>query len=103
MNVSGEYYILAKFMPRGRVPRTLCDSWGLKGDTQGTRMTWGLNLGDGNITNKADMAQSIFRAFSPESETTGGGVTLEFIELGMSPEPFLPTVLTRWLRGRKRA
>jgi len=64
-------------------------------------MTWGLNLGDGNVTNKADMAQSIFRAFSPESETTENGVTLELVELGMSPEPFVPTILTRSLRGRK--
>lgn len=64
-------------------------------------MTWGLNLADSNVTNKADMAQSIFQAFSPESETTENGVTLEFIELGMSSESLVPVVLTRRLRGRK--
>ena len=47
-------------------------------------MTWGLNLGYNNVTNAVNMAQSIFQTFSPTSETTKGGVTLDFIELGMS-------------------
>jgi len=64
-------------------------------------MTWGLNLGNGNLTNGVKMAQSIFRAFSPGSETNKNGVTLEFIELGTSSEPLASTILTRWVRGRK--
>jgi len=66
-------------------------------------MTWGLNLGDGNITNEVEMARTIFEVFSPESEATENGVTLDFIELGTFSESFVPTILTRWLHGRKRA
>ena len=76
---------------------------GLKGNSQGTHMTWGLNFGYDNVTNAVDMTQSIFRTFSPTSETTKNGVTLDFIELGMPSEPFVPTTLTRLLRGRERA
>ena len=47
-------------------------------------MTWGLNFAYDNATNAVNMAQSIFRAFSPKSETTKNGVALDFIELGMS-------------------
>lgn len=66
-------------------------------------MTWGLNFGFDNKTNAVNMAQSIFRAFSPASKTTKNGVVLDFIELGMSSNTFAVASLTRWLRGRKRA
>jgi hypothetical protein len=66
-------------------------------------MTWGLNFGYDNATNAVNMAQSIFRAFSPASKTTKNGVILDLIELGMSPGLCEPTTLTRWLCGRKRA
>jgi hypothetical protein len=45
-------------------------------------MTWGLNFAYDNDTNAVNMAQSIFRAFSPTSETTRNGVVLGLIELG---------------------
>jgi hypothetical protein len=45
-------------------------------------MTWGLNFKYDNATNAANMAKSIFRAFSPVSETTKNGVVLDAIELG---------------------
>jgi len=66
-------------------------------------MTWGLNFGYDNVTNAVNTARSIFQAFSPMSETTKNGVTLDFVEFGMPSEPFVPTILTRWLRGRERA
>lgn len=50
-------------------------------------MTWSLNLAYDNATNAVNMAQSIFRAFSPTSETTKGGVVLDLVELGMSADP----------------
>ena len=81
------------------VPFVICA--GLIENSQGTRVAWGLNMGDRNLTNKVEMAQSIFRAFSPRSKTTENGVTLELIELGMSSEPLAPAILTRQLRGRK--
>jgi len=67
--------------------RILCilrDCGALKGNLKGTHMTWGLNFAYDNATNAVNMAQSIFRAFSPKSETTKNGVALDFIELGMS-------------------
>ena len=76
---------------------------GLKGNFKGTHMTWGLNFAYDNATNAVNMARSIFRAFSPASETSKNGVVLDFIELGMSSELFESATLTRWLRGRKRA
>jgi len=67
-----------------RILRIPSDCGALKGDLKGTRMTWGLNFAYDNATNAVNMAQSIFRAFSPGSETTKNGVVLDFIELGMS-------------------
>ena len=61
----------------------------LKGDFKGTHMTWGLNFAYDNATNAVNMAQSVFRAFSPGSETIENGVVLDFIELGMSAEEFV--------------
>lgn len=66
-------------------------------------MSWGLNFAYDNATNAVNMAQSIFRAFSPASEATHNGVVLDFIELGMSSELFESAALTCWLCGRKRA
>jgi len=66
-------------------------------------MTWGLNFAFDNATNAVNMAESIFRAFSPVSETTKNGVVLDLIELGMSSESYPSASLTRWLRDRKRA
>lgn len=66
-------------------------------------MVWGLNLGYNNATNAVNMAQSIFRAFSPSSEVTKNGVVLDFIELGMFSESFVAASLMCWLWGRERA
>ena len=63
------------------VPSVICG--GLTGNLKGTHMTWGLNFAFDNATNAVNMAQSIFRAFSPASEATKNGVVLDFIELGM--------------------
>jgi len=60
-------------------------------------MTWGLNFAYDNATNAVDMALSIFRAFSPASETSKNGVVLDLIELGMSSELFASADLTHWL------
>ena len=57
-------------------------------------MTWGLDFGYDNVTNAVNMAQSIFRAFSPASETTKNDVVLDLIEFGMSSEPLAFTSLT---------
>jgi hypothetical protein len=57
-------------------------------------MSWGLNLGYNNDINAVHMAQSIFRAFSPASETTKNGVVPDFIELGGSSQPFTSASLT---------
>ena len=105
MNVSDEYYRLSKFMPRGGdSPCPLRVMFGkLKGDFKGTHMTWGLNFAYDNATNAVNMAQSVFRAFSPGSETIENGVVLDSIELGMSSEEFASAGLTYRVCGRKRA
>lgn len=94
MNVSDEYYCLSKYMPNGgNFPYSvICGE--LKGNFKGTHMTWGLNFGYDNATNAVNMAQSIFRAFSPASETAKNGIVLNSIELGVSLEPFASANLT---------
>ena len=61
----------------------ICGGFKPEGNLKGTDMTWGLNFAYDNDTNAVNMAQSIFRAFSPTSEATRNGVVLGLIELGV--------------------
>ena len=101
--IGDEYYRASRFMPRGRDSAYPLIRGGLKENSQGTHMTWGLNFGYNNVTNAANIAQSIFRTFSPTRGTTEGGVILDFIEFGTPPVTFVLTILTRGLCGRQRA
>ena len=51
-------------------------------------MIWGLNLGYDDAQNAVNLAQSIMRAFSENSEVTKSGVVLDYLELGDSLSSF---------------
>ncbi|KAI0327551.1 glycoside hydrolase family 79 protein [Cubamyces sp. BRFM 1775] len=65
--VGDAYYALSRFLPRG------------------TDMIWGINLGADNVTNAANIAGAIVRAFG-SSAVRASGVVLRRLEVGNEPD-----------------
>lgn len=51
----------------------------------GTPVTWGINLGENNLTVASLMAKSVMRAFESDA-IKNAGITLDFLEIGNEPD-----------------
>lgn len=57
-----------------------------------THVTWGLNLGDENITTAYLQTRSIIGAFSSR-EVKNAGIVLDYLEIGNEPDRYNKTGL----------